>query len=368
MRILDKILARWQLMEPVFYAVASTHVFEYNQVMSCPLRVGKGRVEINEMLASDISEDQLEVLLKIEVIRIALHHPYERRPEFCSGALMTLASNLVIADNYPEFAKILPRPSDYGLPVGQNYEWYALSLYMLLKDQTTSGAGDDLASSGESPMEDASELWGEDYAGSASVDAVLSGLSMKGDGKGDDKGEDRVTIVSQSVNVQQLLYRLRTIVISSSASSERRFTRMRPSRRRDYEVMGMVRKETPKILLALDVSGSMHQPQLDKCLGVASSVGRVFKSGVDILFFDTEVRSVLPLRMALDEIVVPGGGGTDFQPPVDHALKGHYDALVFLTDGEGDAPVFPSFFSSHILWCCVADSKPFMSQFSVFKI
>jgi predicted metal-dependent peptidase len=132
--------------------------------------------------------------------------------------------------------------------------------------------------------------------------------------------------------------------------------------------MGMVRKDTPKILLALDVSGSMHQPQLDKCLGVASSVGRVFKSGVDILFFDTEVRSVLPLRMALDEIVVPGGGGTDFQPAVDHALKGHYDALVFLTDGEGDAPVFPSFFSSHILWCCVADSKPFMSQFSIFKI
>ena len=277
---------------------------------------------------------------------------------------MTLASNLVIADNYPEFAKILPRPSDYGLPVGQNYEWYALSLYMLLKDQATSGAGDDLVSSGESPMEDASELWGEDYVGSASVDAVLSGLSIKGD----DKGDDRVTIVSQSVNVQQLLCRLRAIVISSSASSERRFTRMRPSRRRDYEVMGMVRKDTPKILLALDVSGSMHQPQLDKCLGVASSVGRVFKSGVDILFFNTEVRSVLPLKKALHEIVVPGGGGTDFQPAVDHALKGHYDALVFLTDGEGDAPVFPSNFPSRILWCCVGDSKSFMSPLSVFKI
>ena len=355
MKLLDNILAKWRLVDPLFHRIASTHLFEPNKTIACPVRTGKGRVEYNEDLIKRLSDTEVERLLKIEMIRIALHHPYERRPDFCSGTLMTLASNLVIADNYPEFADMLPGPLQYGLPVGKNYEWYALKLYSLMDED---GPGPDPA------LEDVSELWDEDDESAFLVVMTSEGVESLYN----EPGREVLRIEKEPAVANHVIARLRSIIHSSCCSDERRFTRMRPNRRRDYEVMGMVRKENPRILIAFDVSGSMYESARNRSLGIVASIGRAFKTSADVLFFDTDVRCVVPVRKAMGDVLIPGGGDTDFQHAVDYAVKNRYDVLVFLTDGECDPPQIPPFFTSRVLWCSMNKRKEFMSPKSYLRI
>lgn len=67
--------------------------------MKCLMRTGKGRIEYNP-LAKFLSEEALEELLFIEMIRVLLKHPYERLPENTSRNMMTFSSDLVLSQNY----------------------------------------------------------------------------------------------------------------------------------------------------------------------------------------------------------------------------------------------------------------------------
>lgn len=130
----------------------------------------------------------------------------------------------------------------------------------------------------------------------------------------------------------------------------------------------MIRKSSPKILVAFDVSGSMHEEKLNKCLGAVARIGQVFKTSADVLFFDNEIRSVVSVKTALSRIVAPGGGGTNYQPAVEYAIRNRYDALVYLTDGEATIPAIPKPFISRVLWCSPDGRKDFMKPESYFRI
>ncbi len=116
---------QWFLTEPVFFAVYCSHRLTMNANMLCPLRTGKGRIEYNPTVIDAIQDNQLKDLLKVEMIRILLQHPYARQPLGCKPMMLQTASDMVISPAY-KFSWIdLAKPEDYGLPAGQYYEWYA---------------------------------------------------------------------------------------------------------------------------------------------------------------------------------------------------------------------------------------------------
>lgn len=133
---------------------------------------------------------------------------------------------------------------------------------------------------------------------------------------------------------------------------DRRLTRMRPSRRTGFENMGSVRRFTSRILVALDVSGSVSSEALGYFLGVANSAFKYGITEIDVIQFEMYVTVKDRLRHALKETFAFGRGGTDFQVPVDYAAKGGYDGLVIVTDGEAPPPVIPDNFKAEILWVC----------------
>ena len=65
----------------------------------------------------------------------------------------------------------------------------------------------------------------------------------------------------------------------------------------------------------------------------------------------SHMRFVVSVKTALSRIVAPGGGGTNYQPAVEYAIRNRYDALVYLTDGEATIPAIPKPFISRVLWC-----------------
>ena len=125
---IQKEIEQWFLTEPVFFTVYCSHSLVMNANMLCPLRSGKGRIEYNPAIIETMAESRLRDLLRVEIIRIMLQHPYARQPMGCPSIVLHKASDLVISPAYNLAWANLARPEDFDLPTGQNYEWYAMRL------------------------------------------------------------------------------------------------------------------------------------------------------------------------------------------------------------------------------------------------
>ena len=125
---IQQVAEQWFLTEPVFFAVYCSHRLAMNANMQCPLRTGQGRIEYNPTVIDALQDNQLNELLKVEMIRILLQHPYARQPLCCKPLVQHAASDMVISPAYKLAWIELTKPEDFGLPMGQHYEWYATRL------------------------------------------------------------------------------------------------------------------------------------------------------------------------------------------------------------------------------------------------
>jgi predicted metal-dependent peptidase len=117
--------------------------------------------------------------------------------------------------------------------------------------------------------------------------------------------------------------------------------------------MGSIRRFNTRLLVAVDVSGSVRDKSVSDFYGVVNSAFRYGFESVDVLQFDHGVQSVVSLTKAVKDFAVCGRGGTSFQEPVDFAHMNGYEGLVILTDGEASPPSIPEGMKTGILWVCV---------------
>ena len=156
---IQKQAEQWFLTEPVFFTVYCSHRLTMNANMLCPLRTGQGRIEYNPAVIDTLQDEQLHDLMKVEIIRIMLQHPYARQPLGCLPVFMQMASDMVISPAY-KFAWIsLTHPEDLGLPVGQHYEWYVMRLndMAIHRDGDSPSQGDSGGEQGEGVGGDSSQ-------------------------------------------------------------------------------------------------------------------------------------------------------------------------------------------------------------------
>ena len=148
---IQKEVEQWFLTEPVFFAVYCSHRLVMNANMQCPLRSGKGRIEYNPAIIEAMPDTMLRDLMRIEVIRILLQHPYARQPMGCPSLVLQTASDLVISPAYNLAWANLAHPEDFDLPTGQHYEWYAyrLSEMAVHRDGDAPSEGDSGGEQGE---------------------------------------------------------------------------------------------------------------------------------------------------------------------------------------------------------------------------
>ena len=118
------IVERWFLQEPALFSAVCTHDFTENPNITCPMRIGRRKIEFNPELCNDLNDGQLEATIMIEAIRILLKHPYERKPDGCGDRALAVGSNLTIGDNYRRAKVQIERPENLNLECGRTYEWY----------------------------------------------------------------------------------------------------------------------------------------------------------------------------------------------------------------------------------------------------
>ncbi len=109
-------------------------------------------------------------------------------------------------------------------------------------------------------------------------------------------------------------------------------------------------KSVARLVVMVDVSGSIDERLLDRFSREIQAISRRLEARVVIILGDDRVREVKvfePGHSDLRGLQIEGGGGTDFTPLLKAAEGYRPDIAVFLTDLEGRADYVPSY---PLLW------------------
>ena len=409
---IQQVAEQWFLTEPVFFAVYCSHRLAMNANMLCPLRTGQGRIEYNPTVIDALQDNQLNEMLKVEMIRILLQHPYARQPLGCKPIVQHAASDMVISPAYRLEWIELTKPEDFGLPQGQHYEWYAarlngMAIHLDGSRPSEGGSGGDNGegTKGSTEHQDEGKGTKDSSASDGSSDgqekeARMKGVSKsegdsksqetgkgEGEGKGGEQAEADYTALWEEDQFQS---RLITDLIQSTTgwgsmpggmielikkaaegkidfrsalrgfrasilSQKRRLTRMRPSRRFGFEQMGSHYDFTTHLLVAVDTSFSVGSEELGRYFRIITTFFKYGIQEIDVLMFDADVQgkpfTLKEAKKNLQEFKVQGRGGTNFQAPVDY-VKEHpdYDGLIIITDGYAPTPEVPPHLKAKLLW------------------
>lgn len=362
------VVENWFIAEPLLFGVWTTHKLTVTPRVE-NIRSGRGEIEYNPDFVDALGDSQLQEVLRFEVMRILLKHPYLRRKE--DPILSYEASNLTLQEYldttlpHPRAAEVFGT-HDFDL---QYFERY----YALLSDKAGSQAR------GESKDSDRGASGDPDRGGSPSgalegyASASLSGPQNTESWQEDDllveRVDEKIREANDSNSFGSLSGHAKTLILAtlrprldyravlkrfrrSILSTERRLTRMRPNRRYGFEYLGSTYERATKLLFAVDVSGSMSEPHIAQGFSI---INRFFKVGiqqVDVLTFDAQVTStVTTLKKARFEVKVTGRGGTDFQPVLDYVDEHRgYDGLIIFTDGMAPKPKPLRRASTRVLW------------------
>lgn len=348
---IDEIVRRWFVDEPALFIVLMTHNIVENNCQHCVFRVGEGRLEYNDELVDfEYAESPsfVDLLLRIEVYRILLGHPYTRKEDGCPNEVVVLGSNLVLSnyiDDLPIPRWIRDIISRNVNAQSQSYEWYIHWLKNILPSRIESTDSGNLLTNA-----DLSDLWGEDTVRTEFIGKHIN--EIKDWGSVPSQMQQMVKIdrpIISQVDYKLYLRQFKRRVVST----EFRLTRMRPSRRYGWLQMGRHYEYKSKLLIAVDVSGSIA-PQTREAFLQESR--RIFNYGigdVSLMPFDTDVQPVIPLSNRKKKIEISAYGGTKFQPIFDYVGRHpEYDGVIILTDGYAPHPKVRTEMFPSVLWIC----------------
>lgn len=347
---ISEITQQWFLSEEALFVTFCTHRLAENSNMQCPVRVGKGVIEVNPDLCDYMGNKELEERLRVEIIRILLKHPYERQPEGCCNQARAIGSNCVIGDSYTLKRMPIEHPQDFNLPSNGHYEFYARMIQRMMQNNCDGNCQNDGDSDNNDQQDNASsdlaQNWQQDELMEAQINETIRGIKSWGSLPGN-VVESIVASTQARIDYKKVLAGFRATILSQA----RKLTRMRPNRRAGFEAMGSRYDFTTSMIIGVDVSGSISTEDLQHFY---STINRFFQYGIqhiDVVQFDTTLGTVQTISKAAENIKVTGRGGTDFQPFIDFVAKHpEYDGAIIYTDGNALQPTIPVSMRTPLCW------------------
>ena len=395
-----QIVSSWFYTEPLLFAVSCNHLIAENKNMGIPFRSGRLRIEFSPDLLAEKTDGQLENLLKVELCRILLAHPYSRQPLNCQKKILLLASDVTLYQNGAvaddvqlsgvEYLKSLAgRFHTIENPLGQKWagsdeekffmrnlnvdrksgrlelldrlsfeQWYK-RLFFLVSQIAAAGenAGKNAGQLNFSAAaEESAELWEENEEAQAEIQQNIQKADAD-EGWGG-IGGNLERLLSESCDFSFDYRRTLSQFRQNIASARRRLTRMRPSRRYGLKAMGSLYERKANLLIAVDTSGSISDESFEHFTHAIKNfffLGIVEK--IDLIFFDVNLKNTTPVSFGSKAVPekMQGRGGTNFQPAINF-FENHrheYSGMIIFTDGEGEIPKVKN--SCEILW--ILDSR-----------
>jgi hypothetical protein len=321
-----------------------SHRLEPNEKIAT-LRSGRGRIEYNRAFLESLDPGELEEKLKIEALRLLLRHPY-RQAKQNDPVLSYMASNITLNECYA-FENLSHRAADYWEDpqyAKQNFEFYYRELKKL---------GEGVANDASAPGGWETGLWEDDDF----MDQKMQGLAHEAalsKSWGNLSGEAIALLIAglrPALDYRKILLGFRAAVLSS----QKVLTRSKQSRRYGFLYLGRRNQFTTRLLIGVDVSGSIADGEIDLFY---SAINRFFRYGVvslELAQFDTALKGEpVLMKKARKTIQVTGRGGTDFQSLFNYFEENekNYDGLIVFTDGFAAIPRVSRSAARKTLWLC----------------
>ena len=175
--------------------------------------------------------------------------------------------------------------------------------------------------------EDTVAQWNGDESSKALMDGELAAAEDAGLLGGELGNLLRARLDVRKIDIKSKIRRF----IATNVSEERRENRRKLNRRYGMKYPGYSPKRQPKVLLCLDVSGSMYNA-LETCVTFLHAVSMGLK--IDYCCWDTRCSLPEPALKRISEYNVTGGGGTDPNCVVEMYNENRlsYSVVILLTD------------------------------------
>jgi Uncharacterized protein conserved in bacteria len=130
------------------------------------------------------------------------------------------------------------------------------------------------------------------------------------------------------------LKRLVGTVESNQKKTITRRNRRQPDR---LDLRGQLRSHKAKILIALDISGSISDEEFNQAIKEVLSIMKNYNHEITIIECDSEIRRVYKVKSAKDiKDRINIRGNTRFTPVFEYANTKKINLLVYFTDGKGE--------------------------------
>lgn len=410
--VLSKISDDWFMKEPFLFNILCTHELKENRVLMKMFRTGRGNIEYNPKIMNKSDIKDVERNLQVEICRIALKHPYQRVPEFPQLAALTKSSDITLNEHcgfwelqcadyynlengkayeeyYQKLKLICPDNStifDYAACEADNGEDSDGEEGEGSEERNESGSdrvkgnndigheengdsdggnsencdaseGKENSGTGKSRNNSCmreyvaaaqqSELWENCEQMQERINAEIEKAerSKQWGSLGGIMVDEILASVKIPMNYRRILSQFRAAIISQ----RRKLTRMKPNRRYGFDFMGSKFEPKTKLMVGIDVSGSISDEDIQHFLSI---INQFFTYGVESVLvagFDTDITQEEELKKAKKSLKITGRGGTCFQPIIDRYLQeDDYQGLIIFTDGYADVPVINK--RKDILW------------------
>ncbi len=370
---LSKISVKLLLKEPFYGHIMSTLVKKVNNDVSTMglILTVDGRIElhVNEAFWSDIPENPEHHygLVKHELLHFIFKHMLAM-DAYQHITVFNIAADLVVnqyihSDQLSENALVLNVFPGLELLPDQGLKYYYDKLLSLYRNNVSDSFSEnpdwnilkDLLEEKPESLK-SHEMWKPVLSSSQkqvfknSVDTLINQSATRL--KPDQRYSLPATlqeIIRFSQNHGRALVSWRRVMRLFSCNSSKTCIKnsIRRASRRYSTVPGNKITRRNKILAVIDSSGSIGQIEYEMFF---SELYHIYKTGAEIrvLECDTEIRNVYNYRGITPESV-QGGGGTDFNAPLDYAnTQWRADAVIYFTDGYASVPnVVPR---SVVLW------------------
>ncbi|MEN6411685.1 MAG: VWA-like domain-containing protein [Veillonellales bacterium] len=144
------------------------------------------------------------------------------------------------------------------------------------------------------------------------------------------------------------LKRLMGAIETNQKKTVTRRNRRQPDR---LDLRGQLRSHKAKILVALDISGSITDEEFNQAVKEVFGIVKNSDHEITIIECDSEIRRVYKVNTVKDvRDRMNERGGTKFAPVFEYANRNKINLLVYFTDGKGEAELLSIPKGYKILW------------------
>lgn len=332
--------------------------------------IGGFKMKFNPLIILTCTQNEVIALLKHEIYHIMYGH-YIRDKELknkYSPLAINIAMDISInqyINNLPMFCRRLNDINmEFGLELKGNMpiEKYAYEIHNAIKRQYKSKKiiKDNSSFIDAINYETCHDGWNEQSLDADSLkeltrSAIIS--SYKGKAPKDLAHIFFLLNQKNELNWQQLLKKLIPNIKMDYYKTTARRDRRQPDR---LDIRGKLASKIPEIILAIDISASMSDKEIDKIMREVLAIVKSKAGNLTVIECDNEIRNIYRLKSINDiQKRSQNNGATLYSPVFEFMKKNNMknNILIYFTDGEGEKELSIKPINKQIIWVLTSDKE-----------